>query len=162
MEIWKTITNFENYEVSNLGKIRRKYLKGYKFRKPVNQRGYSTITFSIGYNFKKFQIHRLVAIEFLENLENKSCVNHINGIKDDNRVENLEWVTHSENEKHSFRVLGKKSNGIIKRKIPIDKINDIKNMSKGGISQRAIAKLFNVSQSAIYKVVNNKTYTKWL
>jgi hypothetical protein len=162
MEIWKTITNFENYEVSNLGRIRRKYLKGYKFRKPVNQRGYLTITFSIGSKFKKFQLHRLVAFEFIENIDNKRCVNHINGIKTDNRIENLEWVTHSENEKHSFDVLGKITNGIIRRKIPLNDINIIKNLYSLGLTQVEIAKKYNVSPSAISLLINNKTYSKWL
>lgn len=162
MEIWKKITGFEKYEISNLGRIRRKYLKGYKFRKPVSQYGYLCITFSVGYNFKKFQIHRLVANEFLNNSENKPCVNHINGNKSDNRVENLEWCTYSENEKHSYSILGKVTNGICRRKIPLKDIQIIKDLYKSNVSQYEIARKYNVSQSTIQLLVNNKTYTKWV
>lgn len=126
-EAWKKIEGFENYEVSNLGRIRRFYIKHIKYRKPVKQYGYYTITFSIGNNkFNKFQIHRIVAKAFIDNPFKKRCINHINGIKTDNRVENLEWCTHSENEKHSYKTLGKKSNGIIMRKIHLDDIPIIK------------------------------------
>jgi hypothetical protein len=91
MEVWKTITDYESYEVSSLGRIRRLYKIGYKYRKPVKQYGYNTITFVHDKTgFKKFQIHRLVAIAFIENKENKPCINHINGIKTDNNVENFE------------------------------------------------------------------------
>jgi len=160
MEVWKTIQGFENYEVSNLGNIRRLYLKGYKYRKPIIQYGYCTITFSVGLKFKKLQVHRLVAIEFLENKEKKPCVNHINGIKTDNRVDNLEWCTYSENEKHSFDKLGKITNGIIRRKISINDIKYIKNLYLKGLYQKDIAKIYNVNQSTISLIINEKTYIK--
>lgn len=58
--------------------------------------------------YKNESVHRIIAEKYIPNPENKPCVNHKNGIKDDNRIENLEWVTYSENEKHSYDVLGKK------------------------------------------------------
>ena len=57
---------------------------------------------------KKFFIHRLMWIVFIENPDNKPCINHKNWIRHDNRIENLEWVTHSENTIHGFRVNGRK------------------------------------------------------
>lgn len=60
------------------------------------------VTLSNGKSKKNIYVHRLVAMIFLENLENKNFVNHKNKIKDDNNVCNLEWVTHSENMIHSY------------------------------------------------------------
>lgn len=62
-------------------------------------------------NIKQPNIHRLVALTYIPNPKNKSEVNHINGIKHDNRKENLEWVTPSENQAHSWTVLGNKNPG---------------------------------------------------
>lgn len=160
MEIWKEIKGFEKYEISNLGRVRRLYKQGYKYRKPVSQNGYNHVTLSKNGAWSKFQIHRLVAELFIPNPKNKPCVNHINGIKTDNRVENLEWCTYSENEKHSFDKLGKITNGIIRRKIPLNKISYIKELNKKGFSQRSIAKQFNVSPTTIWLIINEKTYIK--
>jgi hypothetical protein len=119
-EIWKPIINFEGiYEISNMGRLRRFYR--HKQHKPncphwtilipVTHRktGYIQTTLCYGKLKKQYLIHRLVAIYFIDNLINKPCVNHKNGIKHDNRVDNLEWVTYSENEIHSHKVLGKKT-----------------------------------------------------
>lgn len=78
-------------------------LKGKLKKRTIDKYGYLYVSF----NKCKARVHRLVAIAFIPNIENKPFVNHINGIKNDNRVENLEWCTSSENNKHAYDILGK-------------------------------------------------------
>lgn len=99
MEEFRQITD-SNYEVSNLGTVRNS--KTGRVLKPSNSLGYRTV----GVNGITTKVHRLVCSHFLPNPENKRCVNHKNGIKHDNRLENLEWVTHQENFDHAYEVLG--------------------------------------------------------
>lgn len=79
-----------------------------KVLKPVlTKYGYHGVSLKVNGKFHPYRIHRLVAEAFIPNPENKPEVNHINGIKTDNRVENLEWVTSRENQIHATQVLGK-------------------------------------------------------
>ncbi|MDR1370118.1 MAG: HNH endonuclease [Dysgonamonadaceae bacterium] len=115
-ESWKDIPGyFGCYQVSNYGRIkslkrrnRRGHIVHERILKPFYNGSYNSITISIDNVAKKIAIHRLVAIVFIPNPENKAEVNHINGIKTDNKKDNLEWVTRSENLIHRYRILKQK------------------------------------------------------
>jgi hypothetical protein len=96
-EIWKTIATIPNYEVSTLGRVRGS--KGILCR--GSHKYHSVDLYANGKRFSRY-VHRLVAETFIPNPDNKGEVNHINGVKDDNRVENLQWSTRSENMKHAY------------------------------------------------------------
>ena len=165
MEIWKNIENYENkYQISNFGNVKSLNYRGTKKEKLLklvpNKIGYINVQLSKNGIVKPFYVHRLVAIAFIENPKNKPYINHLDCNINNNNVENLEWCTHSENEKHSFDKLGKITNGIIRRKIPLNKIVYIKELYKKGFSQRSIAKQFNVSPTTIGLIINQKTYIK--
>src|SRR5437867_710956 len=103
-EDWRPVVGFgEGYEISNLGRIRRiRYLRPWRMRNgylhiPLVRSGVQTHRY----------VHRLVAEAFIDPIADKMEVNHINGVRDDNRVENLEIVTKSRNMIHAFRVLGR-------------------------------------------------------
>lgn len=98
-EIWKTITDLPNHEISNKGRLRNKHT-GRVLKTHVGTGGYEniTITYNSEQHFKT--IHRLVALAFIPNPDNKLEVNHIDENKLNNTVTNLEWVTRKENIHH--------------------------------------------------------------
>lgn len=100
IEFYK-IKDFPKYYISKCGKVYSKY-KNIILIPLDNGNGYKCI--SIYKNSKQYKryIHRLVSEKFILNNLNKKEVNHINGIKSDNNINNLEWVSHSENEKHKY------------------------------------------------------------
>jgi hypothetical protein len=110
-EVWRNIEGYENlYEVSSVGRVKslpRKTTKGRIIKNGNRCNGYQAVTLSRDNKPKSHYVHRLVATAFLGNTDNKPCVNHIDGNPSNNSVTNLEWATYTENEQHSYTVLGK-------------------------------------------------------
>lgn len=117
MENWKIINDYPNYEISNLGNVRN--LKNKKLLKFWISKGYHRIGLYGGKKQKIISVHRLVAQAFIPNLNNKPQINHINHVRNDNRIENLEWVTNLENSRHKISYK--------KRKITLKELNIIYN-----------------------------------
>lgn len=124
-EVWRQYKD-TIYEVSNLGRVRSKKIeievnpinksdyittRGGNMRKPYDkENGYKAVMLKIGDSKRSYLIHRLVAECFLPNPNNYRCVNHKDGNKTNNTVNNLEWCTHTENMIHAYK------NGLIKKK----------------------------------------------
>lgn len=161
MEMWKPVPEFAGwYEASDQGRIRR--ILG-KIRKPRPKReGYLYVNLCVHGRIHTRYVHRLVATTFLPNPENKPEVNHRNGIKTDNRVENLEWATISEQAHHAFEtglresVVGSE-NG--QSKLKESDIPEIFERHRAGLSQPEIAKEFGVSRALISWVLLRKGWT---
>ena len=101
-EIWKDIVGYEGlYQISNLGRVKSlNYNRTGKeniLSPGLNNSGYYHVALCKNGKSKFSLIHRLVALSFIPNLDNKECVDHINGNRLDNRVENLRWCTNKEN-----------------------------------------------------------------
>lgn len=171
MEIWKTISGFENYEVSSLSNVKRKegtsHLRSINLKGTKDKDGYLKVNLKVSQKTNTKFIHRLVATAFIINTENKPQVNNINGIKDDNRVENLEWCTLSENRQHAYDTglqnsdsrKGEKNNF---NKLKKEQVEFIINEYKAKkVFQHQLALKFNVSQSCISIIVNKKNW-KWI
>lgn len=114
-EVWKDIKGYEGlYQISNLGNIKsldrivncplngERIIKGCLLKTYNLKQGYLAIKLFKNNIGKAFQVHRLIACAFIDNINNKPYVNHINGIKTDNTIKNLEWVTCSENNRHAY------------------------------------------------------------
>ena len=118
-EVWADIDGFVGiYAVSNFGRIKsigrimwrgnRYYLSKTKIMSQNKCEGYNIVMFYSENSRKNYRVHRLIAKAFIPNIRNKPQINHKNGIRDDNRIDNLEWTDQSENMAHCRNVLNKR------------------------------------------------------
>ena len=104
MEIWKEIKDFSKYEVSSYGRIKSLYYGKEKIMKQKPDKdGYLLVNLYLKKKSCTKKVHRLVLEHFKNNKNNKETVNHKDGIKTNNHIDNLEWSTRSENNFHAFR-----------------------------------------------------------
>jgi len=174
-EVWKSVIGYEGlYEVSNLGRIKslpKTWICGNKKSKrskpeTILKQTYCTnkylqVWLSKNKVSKLYMVHRLVAENFLLNLENKKTVNHINGIKDDNTVENLEWNTIQENLNHALinnlRVFakGEKHWCSVLTEKDILEIRELSN----NCTKADLARKYNVTHSNIRRILKRTTWS---
>lgn len=171
-KIWKPIPGYSLYKISNYGDIKTYNWKNKgkeKIMKPaLDQGGYYRTMLKRDCDGKihTVKLHRLVAITFIANPENKPQVNHINGIRNDNRACNLEWCTAKENIKHSFKIGLSSNKG---EKNPCASLTDeqVKEIlsnyqfgkkSKSGMTKKELAEKYNTTFHVIKRLVQKKTW----
>lgn len=168
MEIWKTIKGLEDYKVSNLGnviglEIKTNFGCSYKTYpkrviKPwLDKKGYYYIDISNKGKKVRFLLHRLVALHFIENTENKPQINHKDGNKSNNAVSNLEWCTAKENLKHARDTGLNNISGVNNYQTNLKK-EDIYFIRNSKLKQKELAKIFNVEQTTISAIKTFKTF----
>lgn len=169
-EEWKPIAGFFN-EVSNLGRVRSvthkagngKTYQGKILKPIITKSGYVNVCLTTGENETRItkRVHRLVAEAFCENPEDKDEINHKDGNKENNRAENLEWVTRSENEQHAY------DNNLIKvlkgsekpcAKLDEEDIRNIRKEYENGCLQIELAEQYGVARQTISSIVNRKAW----
>ena len=150
-EIWKNINNFEGYQVSNFGRI--KNIRNLTILKPaMTYNGYEIVCLSKKSKTKKFRVNRLVAEAFIPNPSNYPIVNHKDGNKLNNNVNNLEWCTHSYNLIEAYRLKLRTS------RIKSKKVKQMQNNKTIKIwnSTSEIEKTLGYSSGDISQVCNKK------
>lgn len=176
-EIWRDVEGYKGYyQVSNLGNVLSlertiTTKRGYEFKckaktlQPTKARGYQTLRLRKNQKYKSFLVHRLVAIAFLPNPEGKKEVNHIDGNKENNRLDNLEWATHQENLIHAYangltkgpNVNGKMNGeGNGQAKLTEERVKFIREnatLNGGDFPASKLAKMFNVAPRTVYDAI---------
>lgn len=176
-EIWKSLKGIveygDYYEVSNLGRVRSvdrkvnsisggRTIKGKILKQWHDKDGYCRVTLNLNGKKSNYGVHQLVARCFIHNKDNKPTVNHKDGDKENNSVENLEWFTHKEQVNHAddnkLRNMPKGENVYI-AKLTENEVREIFSLYKSKkYSQRKLAKMYGVSEGAIQGIVYRKTW----
>ena len=160
MEIWKDIIQYEGlYKVSNLGNI--KSIKKNIILSSGDCNGYKLVSLSKKGKQKTYYIHRIVGQHFVLNEFMKPQINHINGIKSDNRVKNLEWCTHNENMQHAFNIglLNRKGENNSRSKLTKKQVLEIRKIYKEeNITHKLLGQNYNVSKSTIHMITTNQRW----
>lgn len=162
-EEWKDVIGYEDlYQISNFGRIKSiKYEYDKILKTNLTNSGYLELTLHKNKKLKHKTIHRLVAIHFVDNPENKKEVNHKDGNKLNNYAYNLEWNTPLENTKHSIETGLCKKNGEYNpmNKLTETEVMEIKNKYKTKkYTQENLANEYNISRTNISLIINNKRW----
>jgi hypothetical protein len=172
VETWKPVAGYErHYEVSSEGQARRispaqNTFPGRLLKPHTARHGYKRFAFAVENTVKHCNAHRVVWEAFVGPIAPGLQINHKNGVKDDNRLSNLEVVTPSENTLHGFRVLGRQG---VRNPMPGSKHGNSKlteadlpkmiALRQSGLSQQKIATLFGVDQTTVSRILLGKAWT---
>lgn len=161
-ELWKTLEEYKGIKVSSIGRIWKAANKSRKERIltefPKDRDGYCRCSVQkLDGTWTSQPVHRLVAKAFIPNVGNKQAVNHIDGNRQNNKVENLEWATPKENVIHSFRFGSRRKCKIVPRRTvltdfqisQIDKLRELYTVNQ-------IAKLFNIEYQSLKNIIHKK------
>lgn len=161
-ELWKPLEEYKGIEVSSVGRIRKAANKSRKERIltefPKDRDGYCRCSVQrLDGTWTSQPVHRLVAKAFIPNPMNKQAVNHIDGNRTNNKVENLEWVTPRENVIHSFKFGSRRECKIVPKNTiltdfqvsQIDKLRELYTVNQ-------IARLFNINYQSLKNIIHKK------
>ncbi len=170
-ETWKDIKGYEGfYQISNLGRVKslKRKAKCRNGFRTVQERILKSCKDSSGYfgvplikdKHRFYRIGKLIVQHFISNPQNKPCVNHVDGNKQNDKIDNLEWCTYAENNKHAYKT-GLKSNKGEKQShhlLTEKEIRQIRSL-KNRLSQKEIAMQYNVDASTISNIMTRKNWT---
>lgn len=161
-ELWKSLEEYKGIRVSSIGRIWKAANKSRKERIltefPKDRDGYCRVSVQkLDGTWTSQPVHRLVAKAFIPNPDNKQAVNHVDGNRQNNRIENLEWVTPKENVIHSFRFVSRRVCKEVPKKTiltdfqisQIDKLRETYTVNQ-------IAKLFNIEYQSLKNIIHKK------
>lgn len=161
-ELWKTLEEYKGIKVSSIGRIWKAAKKSRKERIltefPKDRDGYCRCSVQkLDGTWTSQPVHRLVAKAFIPNIENKQTVNHIDGNRTNNKVENLEWATPRENVIHSFRFGSRRICKQVPKKtiltdFQISQIDNLRNL----YTVNQISKIFNVEYQSLKNIIHKK------
>jgi hypothetical protein len=174
-ESWKSITDYEEfYQISNLGRVKSLSrtiinVKGFVHKRKERilrnysvSKGYLAVDLAIGKKRHCPKVHRLVALEFIPNPNNYPQVNHIDGDKTNNKVNNLEWCTCKYNINHAHKnKLTNPAKGTSHGRCVLTEeqvLNIIREYKTGDIFQYQLADKYNISQGQVYNIVSGKQW----
>jgi predicted RNA binding protein YcfA (HicA-like mRNA interferase family) len=170
-EEWRSIPEFEGYQVSSLGNIRGidrlrkgrnglRITRGKELKKVLNKKGYPEVRLRKQGCHTRL-VHKLVASAFMIKPEDCTQINHINGVKTDNRVVNLQWVNQSENQLHAYRLglqPSRSGEGNGRAKLTDETVTRIKILYNNGSSIVEVSKMLNVSVSITRQIIYGRTW----
>ncbi len=161
MERFKKIEGFENYSISSLGRVRRDVTvtnarAGYFLALVPTRDGYMAVALSRPkHKGKTAIVHRLVAAAFIGPIPEKYVVNHKNGVRHDNRVENLEIITCSENVRHAYEVLGRKPT---RAKLAETEAEEIRIRADAGELLKDLADEYDITPAMVSNIVRGRAW----
>jgi predicted RNA binding protein YcfA (HicA-like mRNA interferase family) len=170
-EEWRSIPEFEGYQVSSLGNIRGidrlrkgrnglRITRGKELKKVLNKKGYPEVRLRKQGCHTRL-VHKLVASAFMIKPEGCTQINHINGVKTDNRVINLQWVNQSENQLHAYRLglqPSRSGEGNGRAKLTDKTVTRIKILYNNGSSIVEVSKMLNVLVSITRQIIYGRTW----
>lgn len=158
MEIFKRHPIYKRYKVSDKGRIfstiSNKFLKY-----STTPAGYHVATLWENGECITTHVHKIVAQTFLANPEGKETINHIDAVKTNNNLDNLEWATRQENHKHAVSLgLLRRGNEVFGAKLNESDVVEIRKAVKEGVKHHELARKYGVSRSNIGAIVNRKSW----